>query len=46
MELDDLKADWTKLDRRVAALDLIVRERHAAAGVRAELRPLRWGQAL
>lgn len=46
MELDDLKAGWAELDRRVAALDVVVRDQHAAAGVRAELRPLRWGQAL
>lgn len=45
MELDDLKASWAELDRRVAALDVVVREQHAAVGVSAELRPLRWGQA-
>jgi len=44
MQLDDLKAGWAELDRRVAALDVVVREQQAAAGVRAELRPLRWGQ--
>lgn len=44
MELDDLKTGWAELDRRVAALNVIVHEQHAVAGVRAELRPLRWGQ--
>ncbi|HEY4292309.1 hypothetical protein [Luteibacter sp.] len=46
MELDDLKAGWVELDRRVAALELIAPSRGAAAGVHAELRPLAWGQAL
>ncbi|KJV26395.1 hypothetical protein [Luteibacter yeojuensis] len=45
MELDDLKAGWAALDRRMAALELAVATKGAAAGVRAELMPLRWGQA-
>jgi hypothetical protein len=46
MELDELKAGWAELDRRVAALEVAVPLRGASAGVRAELRPLAWGQAI
>lgn len=45
MELDDMKLAWAELDRRVAALEVVVPERRVA-GIRAELRPLRWGQAI
>lgn len=46
MELDDMKLAWTELDRRVASLEVATAARGAVTGVRAELRPLRWGQAV
>jgi hypothetical protein len=46
MELDELKASWAELDRRVARLEVILPTGGAARGVRAELRPLRWGQSV
>lgn len=49
MDLDDLKAAWQRLDRRLARHEAIVLDglRHRRLdGVRASLRPLRWGQAL
>jgi hypothetical protein len=49
IELDDLKAAWQRLDRRLARQEAIALDglRHSRLhGVRASLRPLRWGQAL
>ncbi|HEY4090525.1 MAG TPA: hypothetical protein VGN46_03345 [Luteibacter sp.] len=46
MELDELKAGWAELDRRVAMLEVTGARHGAAAAVRAELRPLRWGQSV
>jgi hypothetical protein len=45
MELDELKAGWQELDRRVSRLEAIV-PALASGGVRAELRPLVIGQAI
>jgi serine/threonine-protein kinase len=49
IELDDLKAAWQRLDRRLARQEAIALDglRHRRLdGVRATLRPLRWGQRL
>jgi hypothetical protein len=47
IDLDDLKAAWQQLDRRLARHEAIALDglRHRRLdGVRAHLRPLRWGQ--
>jgi hypothetical protein len=49
VDLDDLKAAWRQLDRRLARHEAIALDdlRHRRLdGVRAHLRPLRWGQRL
>lgn len=49
VELDDLKAAWQQLDRRLArqeAIALAGLRHRRLAGVRAHLGPLRWGQRL
>jgi hypothetical protein len=45
MELDELKAGWQELDRRVSRLEASM-PALASGGVRAELRPLVIGQAI
>lgn len=45
MELDELKAGWAVLDRRLSALEVSLVAGRAVSGVRSELRLLRWGQA-
>jgi hypothetical protein len=46
MELDELKEGWAILDRRLSALEVSLVAGRAVSGVRSELRPLRWGQAV
>lgn len=46
MELDDLKAGWKDLDRRLAYMEARLITARATAGVRRELRPLVAGQVL
>ncbi|QWT18496.1 hypothetical protein KPL74_12155 [Bacillus sp. NP157] len=46
MELDDLKAGWVTLDRRLDGLELAMAAQVASGGVRRELRPLVIGQAV
>jgi hypothetical protein len=44
MELDDLKAGWAELDRRLERMEARLAAESTTAGVRAELRPLVIGQ--
>lgn len=46
MELDELKAGWAELDRRVSRIELAVAMSGTRRGVRAELRPLVVGQVV